>query len=181
MPFPPRPVPPPPAGPPACGSAPVEPRLPSRHPLAPVRCTRVGSLAPQELPRGGGAGRVAPRGSTCRRSGLAVTLCSRRERQEQLMGYRKRGPKPKPLVVQVNARWSPAPHLPGSLFAARPRPQGAAFSGFHHAEEPCARSGCFATPRGPPGPSAELIGRSQPPPSLSGLRGRPAAPAAEQH
>lgn len=37
---------------------------------------------------------------------LAVTLCSRRERQEQLMGYRKRGPKPKPLVVQVKAMGS---------------------------------------------------------------------------
>lgn len=48
-------------------------------------------------------GRVHPGGSVCRYSGLAVTLCSHRERQEQLMGYRKRGPKPKPLVVQVNA------------------------------------------------------------------------------
>lgn len=30
--------------------------------------------------------------------------CLPRERQEQLMGYRKRGPKPKPLVVQVNTQ-----------------------------------------------------------------------------
>lgn len=103
------------------------------------------------------------RGSACRHWGLAVTPCSRRERQEQLMGYRKRGPKPKPLVVQVNARRSPASHHPGSLFAARPCPPGAAFSGFHHAEEPCAQPGRLATPRGPPGPSAELIGRPQPP------------------
>lgn len=32
---------------------------------------------------------------------LAVVFLSHRERQEQLMGYRKRGPKPKHLLVQV--------------------------------------------------------------------------------
>ncbi|NWX98582.1 CBX4 ligase, partial [Nothoprocta ornata] len=31
----------------------------------------------------------------------SLCWCFRRERQEQLMGYRKRGPKPKPLVVQL--------------------------------------------------------------------------------
>lgn len=37
----------------------------------------------------------------------STALCpAPRERQEQLMGYRKRGPKPKPLVVQVRR---PAP------------------------------------------------------------------------
>lgn len=31
----------------------------------------------------------------------AIILCFHRERQEQLMGYRKRGPKPKHLLLQV--------------------------------------------------------------------------------
>lgn len=31
----------------------------------------------------------------------AIILCFHRERQEQLMGYRKRGPKPKHLFLQV--------------------------------------------------------------------------------
>lgn len=39
---------------------------------------------------------------------LSPTLAPR-ERQEQLMGYRKRGPKPKPLVVQVRPRLEPFP------------------------------------------------------------------------
>lgn len=47
------------------------------------------------------------------------------------MGYRKRGPKPKPLVVQVTRGPSPSP-------AGRPR--GAACSGFHHARDEPARS-----------------------------------------
>lgn len=39
-----------------------------------------------------------------RRASWKVThlhLCFSRERQEQLMGYRKRGPKPKHLLLQV--------------------------------------------------------------------------------
>lgn len=31
-----------------------------------------------------------------------IVICFRRERQEQLMGYRKRGPKPKHLLLPVN-------------------------------------------------------------------------------
>lgn len=45
-----------------------------------------------------------------------AALPSPRERQEQLMGYRKRGPKPKPLVVQVNTlSWSGDPSTSLSL------------------------------------------------------------------
>lgn len=56
-----------------------------------------------------------------------------RERQEQLMGYRKRGPKPKPLVVQVNILGGPSLSisLPLDLAtraASRPRRQNALFS-----------------------------------------------------
>lgn len=64
-----------------------------------------------------------------------------------------------------------------SQFAAGPCPQGLAFSRFHHAEELYTQRGCFAMPRGPPGPSTELIGRSQPP-FPCGLQGRSAAPVA---
>lgn len=45
---------------------------------------------------------------------LTLRPCSLpRERQEQLMGYRKRGPKPKPLVVQVNTLGSQHKPFPG--------------------------------------------------------------------
>lgn len=37
----------------------------------------------------------------CNSDWLPAGLHSHRERQEQLMGYRKRGPKPKHLLVQV--------------------------------------------------------------------------------
>lgn len=67
-------------------------------------------------------------------AGLAVTLCSRRERQEQLMGYRKRGPKPKPLVVQVTR--APSPRAPHPRAPCRGPSPGSPCSGFHHAEEP---------------------------------------------
>lgn len=88
-------------------------RAPGPLPLPPP-CARVGSVPPEPCVGGGAGVRALPSGSPW--------LCSRRERQEQLMGYRKRGPKPKPLVVQVT-RGCPAPHpralaVPGELLAA---------------------------------------------------------------
>lgn len=66
------------------------------------------------------------------------------------MGYRKRGPKPKPLVVQVNAWGSPAPQH-GSI----PSP-----GSWLQWVSSC--SGARRVPRGPRAPSAELIRQPQP-------------------
>lgn len=60
-----------------------------------------------------GTGRYRTQGSQI----LTLRPCSLpRERQEQLMGYRKRGPKPKPLVVQVNTLGSQHKPFPGPCF-----------------------------------------------------------------
>lgn len=93
--------------------------------------------------------------------GLTVALCSCRERQEQLMGYRKRGPKPKPLVMQVSAGGA-QPHAPGQPVCSATCPQGAACSGFHHAEELLCAAWRLAVPWGRVSPALSSSGAPSP-------------------
>ncbi|PNI31212.1 CBX4 isoform 3, partial [Pan troglodytes] len=63
-----------------------------------------------------------------------------RERQEQLMGYRKRGPKPKPLVVQTSHLLPPTRQLRTWWGLGRSRNSRHAVGLSPPSSHPCTRS-----------------------------------------